>query len=77
MFETCSESEPQATLELTDEIEENFWMQDFIWMIFSKTFDGVDHDQSENVVWLAKKYQCSAMLIGIELTIYREASLRG
>lgn len=74
MIETCSTSDGTPELELPDPVLEH----GYVLNIFLKVVVGGDVDQailSEDVVWLARKYECSHILQRIELQIYRSTHI--
>jgi hypothetical protein len=78
MIETCSTSNTIPTLQLTDEMEDHHMVGELIeWMM-----DGSDEhrgmtltQQYEDMIWLAKKYECSKVLAWVELAMYRAVIL--
>lgn len=70
MVETCTNNETTARLELTDEpLERSEFMERLVDFMVGK-YQDVDDDQVE-IVWLARKYECSEVSAGIELRTYR------
>ena len=72
MIDTCSGTDVTATLKLTDDREDSNAMEELLdYMITESDFaDITDHEIF--IIELAKKYECSEMLMKIELAIYRE-----
>ena len=76
MIETCSTDQDTApTLELTDEAEDYGSVETLVeWMVGGR--DEIDrqglNDQSEDIIWLAKQYECLDILGWLELKMYRE-----
>jgi hypothetical protein len=76
MVDTCSGTELTATLELTDEAEESYAVEGLLeCMTIERDFGNIT-DQEHHIVELAKKYECSEILMKIELAIYREVLSR-
>jgi hypothetical protein len=74
MIDTCSET--TATLQLTDDRENSDAVEELLeYMITESNFANIT-DQELCIVELAKKYECSDMLVKIELAIYREVLSR-
>lgn len=72
MVDTHSGTDSTATLELTDEMEESNAVDILLEYMTIKRDSGNITDQDQHVVELAKKYECSEILMKIELAIYRE-----
>ena len=72
MIDTCSGISSTATLNLTDDRENSIAVEEFLEYMTGKGDCADITDQELYIVELAKKYECSEMLMKIELAIYRE-----
>jgi len=70
MIDTCSGTDSTATLELSDVTEEWHSMQGLLEYMTSQSDYRDISDQELNIVELAKKYECSEILVKIELALY-------
>lgn len=76
MIDTCSGTDSTATLELSDETEDWHSVQGLLECMTSKSDYRDISDHELNIVELAKRYECSEILVKIELALYRKVLSR-